>query len=278
MLKMGLDIGTGFVKCVSDYGRVRFPSIYVKRTHGSWTGRVSEAVGNEAMQMLDTMGAAAIRPITRGRPDPRYQKQVELLVAESLRQIRKSSKSPIGPDEKIRIVVGLPYYASDQKDAVTRMVRKTLNAEKCTVVAQASGTLVDLDKSSGMVVSIGQGTTEIIVIDDYEVIDGDSSRWASDFVTRKLGKFAHLDTAGMGQNVDTCRRYSRILATNIVREVCDTAETYGNRYPIALSGGGLLIPGLHDELLGGLKGFKVLIPDDPVMSNAVGLYKMAGEL
>ena len=32
---------------------------------------------------------------------------------------------------------------------------------------------------------------------------------------------------------------------------------------------------MNEALLPGLKRFKLLIPDDPVMSNAEGLYKLA---
>ncbi len=274
MLKIGLDIGTGFVKCVSDYGRVWFPSLYTKRVHGIWTGKISEAVGMKAVKMLKTAGVSAVRPITRGTPDPRYQKQVELLIKESMRQIRNSAKTPVDADEKIRIVAGLPYHAFGHRDAITRIVKKTLNAEKCSVVAQASGTLVDLGRSSGIVVSIGQGTTEIIVVDDYEVIDGDSSQWASDFVTKKIGRFAHLDADLLGQNRELCRKYSRILAENLIGEIQDMAQSYGGQYPIALSGGGLLIHGVRDVLEAGLKDFEIMVPEDPVMSNAIGLYKL----
>ena len=70
VLKVGLDIGTGFVKCVSDHGSVRFPSLYVKRTHGDWAAADSESVGEKAARMLHTAGTATVRPIARGRPDP----------------------------------------------------------------------------------------------------------------------------------------------------------------------------------------------------------------
>lgn len=274
MLKIGLDLGTGFVKCVSDYGSVRFPSVYVKRIHGSWTTKTSETVGGPALGMIGTMGASAIRPISKGRPDARYQKQVEMLILESVSQIRKRAKSPVEANEKIRIVVGLPYHASSYKDSMMKTVKKVLNVEECTIVAQASGTLLDLGRASGIVVSIGQGTTEIIVIDRMEVIDGTSSSWSSDFITRKIGAFAHLDLEKLHQNKDVCRRYSKVLAENLAREVTEMSESYKNQYPIALSGGGLLIPGMHDELFSNLKKLKILIPDDPVMSNAKGLYNL----
>ena len=275
MLKIGLDLGTGFVKCVSDYGSIRFPSVYAKRIHGSWTDKVTEAVGDDAVTMLNTMGSLAIKPINRGKPDSKYQKQVEMLIGETFNRICKNAKTPLDVDEKIKIVIGLPYYAFDSRESITRLVKKTLNIESCIVVAQASGTLIDLKQIRGIVVSIGQGTTEIIVVDGMEVIDGDSSQWASDFVTKKIGKYAHLDVNMLCRKKETCKKYSKILAENLTREICEMSENYNDAYPIAISGGGLLLPGMHDELLAGLKKFKVMIPDDPVMSNAKGLYRLA---
>ena len=273
MLKIGLDIGTGFVKCVSNYGSIRFPSVYVRRIHGYWTDSITEAVGSKAGSMLSTMGASVISPINRGSPDSRYHRQAEMLIKESLSQLAATAESG-----KPKIVVGLPYHAFGFRDTMIRLVKRSVDAEACTVVPQVSGTLVDLECNSAIVVSIGQGTTEIVVIDDLEVIDGESSRWASNFVTKKLGRFAHLDPEILGKSKDICKRYSKILASNLVREITDMSEQYGHRYPMAISGGGLLLPGMNEELLSGLKRFKLLIPDDPVMSNARGLYKLVEEL
>ena len=278
MLKLGLDIGTGFVKCVSNYGSIRFPSIYVKRIHGHWTQKTTEAVGDRARDILKTVGTSAISPIQRGKPDARYQKQVEMLLEESIHQITKLVKAPTKTDnDKIRIVVGLPYHAFDYQDTMVKTIKKVLSPEKCIAVAQASGTLVDLNQDSGIVVSIGQGTTEIVVIDNLEVIDGESSRWASSFVTRKIDKFAHLDIETLNQNHGICTKYSKVMAEHLIREIQDISALHGDRYPIALSGGGILLAGMKDELVRGLKKFKVLIPDDPVMSNARGLYQLVEE-
>ena len=273
-MKIGLDIGTGFVKCVSDYGAVRFPSIYVRRVHGPWTEKATEAVGSKASSLLDTMGATAISPIARGRPDPRYYKQVDMLLGEALRQTHGLAKAPVDADAKLRIVVGLPYHAFGYRESMTRVMQKALNVETCAVVAQASGTLVDLDLESAIVVSIGQGTTEIVVIDDMEVIDGESSRWASDFVTKKIGRHAHLDVDLLHKNHDVCQKYAKVMAENLAREIHDMSGQHDDRYTVALSGGGLLIPGMQERLSARLKGFKVVVPDDPVMSNANGLYKL----
>ena len=268
MLKLGLDIGTGFVKCVSNRGSVTFPSLYVKRTNGDWTGKASEAVGEGALRMLESTGTSIVRPIVRGRPDPRYQKQVELLIREAIDRLCGTEK-----EEKTRIAVGLPYEASDCRESISKIVKRSTDVERCDVVAQAVGTLIDLGKSTGMVVSIGQGTTEIVVIDDNEVIDGESSRWASEFITRKVGKFAHLYRDLLIRRKETCKKYAKVLAENLATEITDVASNYGS-YELALSGGGLLIPGVRDELEARLKKFKISVPVNPVMSNAAGLYKL----
>lgn len=277
-MKIGLDIGTGFVKCVSDHGAVRFPSLYVRRTHGDWAAADAEAVGERAAGMLRTAGTATVRPIVHGRPDPRYPKQVEMLVREAVSRIRTAAGRRADCDEKARMAVGLPYEASDCREAVSKMVRKCVPADRCDVVAQAVGTLVDMDRSTGMVVSIGQGTSEIIVIEDNQVIDGESSRWASEFITRKIGKFAHLDKDLLNRRRETCKKYARVLAGNLCAEIEDMASVYGHAHGLILSGGGLLIPGVRDELEPRLKKrFRISMPADPVMSNAIGLYKLMAE-
>ncbi len=275
MLKMGLDLGTGFVKCVSDRGSVRFPSVCVKRVHGAWSERDAEAVGTGAAEMAGASGSSVVRPISRGRPEPRYAKQAEALVREAVRLSCAGGAKSREP-EKISMVVGLPYHAFADREALVRLVKRTADVEKCRVVAQACGTLVCLGKPSGISVSVGQGTTEIVVVEEYEVIDGDSSRWASDFVTRKIGKLAHLDLGLLERNRELCKKYSKILAENLESEVLDMADGCGKKHDIALSGGGLLLPGMLDDLSGRLKKrFGVLVPDDPVMSNAQGLYRLA---
>lgn len=99
-----------------------------------------------------------------------------MLLTETLHQIRRFTKSPIDDGAKLRIVVGLPYHALSYRDSMVKVVQKSLNVEKYSVVTQASGTLVGMDLESAIGVSIRQGITEIVVIDGLEVIDGESSR------------------------------------------------------------------------------------------------------
>lgn len=278
MMRLGLDIGTGFVKCVCDYGSFLFPSICVKRNNGDWSTKIIEKVGDEAARIVDTSGVTAIRPIHRGKPDARYQKQVELLIHEAIRQARELGHKRPDPEEKFRIIVGLPHHAFKDRDYIHKIVKKILPVEYCSVIAQATGTMVDLGKKTGIIVSIGQGTTEIVTVEDFEVIDGESSPWASDFVTKKIGKFAHLNIMKMLDQSDTCRKYSKILAENLAKEITEMSANHNNQHEIILSGGGMRLPGLKDELMTRLKNFKVVPHPNPTMSNALGMYKMTEPL
>ena len=51
MTSIGLDIGTGFVKCVSDTKKIKFPSLYAYRKLAIWEGKkgIVEAVGDETV-------------------------------------------------------------------------------------------------------------------------------------------------------------------------------------------------------------------------------------
>lgn len=273
MVNIGLDIGTGFVKCVSDYCRFKFPSLYARRINGQWTDSISEAVGEKATRMLKTHGTTAISPVIKGRPQKKYQKQVEMLVRESIDRVYQKVQTP--GVEKAHVIVGLPYEAAVYKNTITKIICAVPRVEKCDVVAQAAGTLIHMGKSTGMAVSIGQGTSEIIMIEDGKVLDGQSLEWASEFITRKIGRFAHLDTALIARHKDVCSKYAKALAENLAIEASDMAERHGYTQDIIVSGGGILIPRVRQEIESRLKGFKIAIPDDPVMSNADGLYRLA---
>ena len=275
MARLGLDLGTGFVKGVCDHGRFMFPSVYAKRDGEDWATRSVEKVGDGAAMIAGSSGVTAIRPIFRGRPDSKYQKQVEMLVREAARQALALGRGEGNQGERFRVVAGLPYHGFGDRDAVVRTVGRALPVESCTVIAQAAGTMVDLGKGTGIIASVGQGTTEIVAVEDFEVVGGESSPWASDFVTKKIGKFAHLDQALLRERAEACRRHSKILADNLAREIAEISANHGGRHEIVLSGGGIRLPGLRDALVPKLKGSKVTVHPDPSMSNALGMYKMA---
>ena len=129
---------------------------------------------------------------------------------------------------------------------------------------------------NGLVV-IGQERSVVILIEDGRIIDGRSLEWASEFVTRKVGRYAHLDADVLAQNKAICVKYAKPLAENLSYEIGDVVSTHGHAGAIIVSGGGILIPGVRRELEARLKGMEIVVPKDPVMSNAQGLYMLARE-
>jgi len=87
VVSIGLDVGTGFVKCVSDYGSVIFPSLFAYRDMGKWEesqGRI-EAVGKNAREFSKYPDAVIIRPVSEGRPID--ERGFEALVTEAVRRV-----------------------------------------------------------------------------------------------------------------------------------------------------------------------------------------------
>ena len=82
-----------------------------------------------------------------------------------------------------------------------------------------------------------------------------------------------MDPSALESYKDICKKYARVLAENLAAEIWDVVGQYV--YSLALSGSGLLMPGVRDELEARLKGRKIVVPSDPVTSNAHGLYKLA---
>ncbi len=113
------------------------------------------------------------------------------------------------------------------------------------------------------------------MIEDNKILDGQSLDWASEFITHKINRFAYLDTKMLLQHKDVCAKYAKALAENIATETEAMASAYGYTKDIIVSGGGILIPRVRQELQSRLGKYNIKVPDDPVMSNAEGLYRLA---
>ena len=70
MLSIGLDIGTGFVKCVSDTKKIKFPSLYAYKWIEEWNKakKLVEAVGYDAVELSVDPDVIVIKPVMLGRP------------------------------------------------------------------------------------------------------------------------------------------------------------------------------------------------------------------
>ena len=267
---IGLDVGTGSVKVVSDSNSLNFPSIYAYRSSTSWekTVGVIKTVGETAVEMKGHPDAVIIRPVGEGKPI--HHEGFGELVKFAVESISKDASF-----SKLIIVIGLPYLADKkQRSQLSELVTKITGAYRVVVLPQVIGTLRHMKMSDGIVVSIGQGTTEIVVFENEKPIHGTSIPQATDFLTQSFGEFAHLD-------------HSIFLKKEVRDKVDKLADIISNRitllqgqldrpFPLILSGGAVHIPGMVKSLKKKINA-DIVIPDDPVMSNANGLFNIASE-
>lgn len=270
MISVGLDVGTGFVKCVSDSGKVRFPSLYAYRIPNEWELQKNkvEGIGDEAAKMLGDPGTIALSPVMHGRPvnEAAFGK----LVQEAVRLSCEKRDALSDRQDELAIAVGLPYNASSSCGAVQRLVSRLLRPRACDVVPQALGTLVDASLEDGIIVSIGQGTTEIVAFACNKAVSGRSLHHAVGYISSRLGgEYSYIDTSIF--SAKAASRLVQALADLILNKVESVRQDH-RRLPVIISGGGILVPGMK-QALGSKLDFTT--PDDPVMSNASGLYKIA---
>lgn len=281
MVSIGLDVGTGFVKCVSDYGSVIFPSLFAYRDTGKWEdsqGRI-EAVGKQAREFSKYPDAVIIRPVSEGRPID--ERGFEALVSEAINRvcsIKLNYKNIVDGerDSEIGIIVGLPYDARKDKSRLRKIITKRIHPKKCGVVPQALGTLIDMNKKDAIIMSIGQGTTEIVAFDDSAPVFGTSISQATDFITLGLGEFSYLQASIFTKHKPEIRKnvakLTDILSNKLIGFMSQLDDK--SHYDVIVSGGGIMIPGMKESLERKL-GRKIEIPKIPIMSNAVGLYRLA---
>lgn len=278
MVSIGLDVGTGFVKCVSDYGKVIFPSLFAYRDMGKWEesqGRI-EAAGKKAIEFARYPDAVIIRPVSEGRSID--ERGFEALVSEAASRVCSIRPHHIENgkyNSEITIVVGLPYDARNNKMQLRKIIEKKIHPKNCGIVPQVLGTLIDTGKKDAIVMSIGQGTTEIVAFDDRKPVFGSSVPQATDFITLGLGEFSYLQASTFVKNSEIRKNVAKltdILSNKLIGFMSQLDNR--NHYDIVVSGGGIMIPGMRESLEKKL-GRKVEVPRVPIMSNAIGLYLLA---
>ncbi len=303
MLKVvGLDIGSGFTKCFDGERRLIFPSVYAYRQPSLWEDSAStvEGVGEEALKIARYPGAVTLYPVIDGRP----QHQAFLKLAEeALRRLETRFYS------KVFLVSGLPYETGrDERETIKQQIRNRLEVDGLAVYPQSLGTLFDLDLKSGTVINIGHGTTEILVVEDLNVLGGTSDPLASDYIIQTLtnhiqGKHGFKPTTenildlitGKTSEITafekpTVRRVEvedriETAVEHLAEKICYETRLILTQLPpnlkctanIVLSGGGSLITGVKEKIAEML-GVEVKTPSNPIFSNVHGFYKMGMKL
>lgn len=259
---IAIDAGTGFVKCVSAHMRASFPSVFGTRRMSRWEdpkeGTV-EAVGYEAFKMRAYPDAVLVRAVLEGRVADEHA------FAVIIREVapRLGCKDILGSST---VIMGLPYGAAAQKRELERLVQRTLKPSRALVIPQAVGTLVAEGARTGIVVSIGQGTTEIVLFEELRYVSGVSVAQACDYLYDGYAYLEHDTNRPEKRRLDN-------LAAIISNELAVFKTNLVRDYTVYLSGGGVLVEGLCPALQERIGG-TLKVASDPVYSNAQGLYKL----
>lgn len=259
---VAIDTGTGFVKCVSAHMRVCFPSVFGTRRMTRWEdpkeGTV-EAVGYEAVKMSIYPDTVLVRAVLEGRIAE--EKAFVALIREAVRKL--GCERDLG---SLLVVMGLPYGAAQQKQYLEKLVERSLKPRQVLVIPQSIGTLLSEDARTGIVLSIGQGTTELVLFEDLKPISGTSIPQACDYLYEDLAYLEHEKN-----NVD--KKRVDALTTILANKLAVFQTNLNKEYDIYVSGGGALVEGLYESLQGKVQDSLRMVKD-PVYSNARGLYNL----
>ena len=261
---IAIDAGTGFVKCVSSHLRRSFPSIYASRRLTRWEdpkeGTI-EAVGYEAVKMSIYPDTVLVRAVLEGKIAE--ERAFVAIIREAVREI--GCERDIG---SLLIVMGLPYGAALQKQQLEKIVERSLKPRKVLVIPQSIGTLLSEDARTGIVLSIGHGTTELVLFENLKPVTGISIPQACDYLCDG-DDLVYLEYE---KNIIDKKRIDA-LTSLLANKLASFKTRLNKKYDIYVSGGGALVPGLCESLQAKMPD-SIRIVKDPVYSNATGLYKL----
>lgn len=278
LLPVGLDLGTGFVKCAWKDNQIKFPSIYAARIPDDWDDQsgtgIIETVGWEAKSLLHSQGTTEIRPIILGEPGDEYEYHVKLLILNAIKQIAKThSNDAVGLKDvdEICMVIGLPYKSTASKPFITKILKKIPCVKKSAILLQASGTYLACNQKSALYVSIGQGTTEVVAYENNQRIFTDSFPIATEFITSRISEHAYLDVELLKKNLS--KNHHEIISqftTSLSSKIDAIQQKIGINLPVVFSGGCIMIPEVRDSFQESLKKYEIIIPENTDYLNAQG--------
>ena len=260
---IAIDAGTGFVKCVSSHLRRSFPSIYASRRLTRWEDPkegVVEAVGYEAKKMSVYPDTVLVRAVLEGKIAE--ERAFVAIIREAVREIGCEREL-----ESLLIVMGLPYGAALQKQQLEKLVERALKPKKIFVIPQSIGTLLAEDARTGIVLSIGHGTTELVLFENLKPVTGISIPQACDYLYDDDLAYTEYE-----KNIMDKKKIDA-LTSILANKLASFKTRLNKQYEIYVSGGGVLVSGLCESLQGKISD-SLRIVKDPVYSNAIGLYKL----
>lgn len=194
-LDIAVDLGTSrtavFVK--SEGIVFEEPSVLCFKNNRS--GRSLIAIGESANQIRgkEPLGIETIRPLRNGVID--HLEATKIMLRE-IAKITKISR----PMAKPNVLIGAPFLISEIEKRAVRDAARSFGAASITVieepVAAAIGADIDISESiANMVVDVGSGITEVVVLSLGGIVHSEAIRVGGDAITESLVAYFrhHLD-------------------------------------------------------------------------------------
>ncbi len=309
---LALDFGAGNIKRYAETGSVVIPSQIATCTSeqlGEMSG-IKRAAATTQVEIAGHRFYVGAGSHSNGRPvenldDSRFvsgSPELKALTyaaldgapAEPMNAIIGLPQSALVGDQAARTAAGLREWLTGEHRWKLNNVEHRATVEKVTVTSQAAGALFDwlLDPAGKFiadrrkkfteevgVLSVGMNTLELLVLHGGEVVNRfTGSRTAG---VRRLLELAdpqgyysrgELDTKLRAGRLDT-RAALPIWGAEITGAIEQVWGGAHHRFAaVILVGGGAVL--LQDALMGMFNG-KSYMPDDPLISVARGLYKLA---
>lgn len=277
MRNIGIDLGTTFVKCVTDNGKYfSFPTLHCYFTPSEWDEteeKLLNFVGYEATKYLKKHGVVISSPITSGEPKKTEADSLKRLILHALEEANPHK-------DDVAVVLGLPSNGVRAKSILRSIVKDIPQIKKHGIILQASGAFISMNTPSVHVVSLGGDTTEFIIYDNYVRLFDESGEMSFKHITDRKGKYAYLNIDDINEDkspetLTLTRQFAKWIDSNIRSQ----QKRRNVHMPIALTGGGIMNMTLRKHLLDMLQpDFEVVIPDNPNYANAIGMQMAAAKI
>jgi actin-like ATPase involved in cell morphogenesis len=270
---IGLDIGTGSVKVATASGTFSFPSIIARGKSIDIEAKEIVLVGNDALKAEYVKSMAIRTPVYRGAPTS--MDDYLDLIRHALDHIINSKDAISVHYSDLVIMAGIPYNAKERVGKIKEAVIESFGPKFFGVMFQAKATLDHMALQDGIVCHIGHGTTEIMAVSHGKIAYGQTLMHGVGDITNAIcsSKTQYVDNEIFLKNTPELANSRKILAANI----SDSLEKVVIDYPhlkIVFAGGGALVPRLVSEIKNGIIK-DVIIAENPVFSNALGMLKRA---
>ena len=275
-MNIGIDIGTSWIKVYSadaektENAQFAFPSVYASRW-GEDGKTLTEAIGTDALKLNIKKNTKLVWPVIKGSIKG-SEAEAKILIKAAIQKVAGDTKIKMSD---INVGVGLPLKAQGDSKMMFEML-KSMGVGKVGVWNQTQGTLSDLNIETGIVISLGHGTTEIMAYHEYEQIDGVSLIKASDRILEQLGGNKFLKHDYIAQHAAEIKPAVEDFIAEVVNNVRKLKDGIQDdeieEMPIIITGGGVNIPGVQEQLKAKMP-YKYQIAKDAIFSIARGLYK-----